>query len=113
MRRRGSHRPMPTPPQSRRWPNYRFFRKVSSTNSCAVLGRVEVLRKGQSQWVPAVVGDRLVEGDDIRSFAGGQAEVALLDRSGRGTSGTTQPVALLAIQLTSPWTRRPATRASP
>jgi len=46
-----------------------------------VVGRVEVLRKGQSQWVPAVIGDRLVEGDDIRSFAGAQAEVALPDTS--------------------------------
>lgn len=46
-----------------------------------VVGRVEVLRKGQTQWVPAVVGDRLVEGDDIRAFAGAQAEVALPDAS--------------------------------
>ena len=46
-----------------------------------VVGRVEVLRKGQTQWVPVVIGDRLVEGDDIRSFAGAQAEVALPDTS--------------------------------
>jgi hypothetical protein len=46
-----------------------------------VVGRVEVLRKGHSQWVPAVVGDRLVEGDDIRAFAGAQAELALPDTS--------------------------------
>jgi hypothetical protein len=46
-----------------------------------VVGRVEVLRKGQTQWVPVVIGDRLIEGDDIRSFAGAQAEVALPDTS--------------------------------
>lgn len=45
------------------------------------IGRVEVLRKGQTQWVPAVIGDRLVEGDDIRAFAGAQAELALPDTS--------------------------------
>lgn len=46
-----------------------------------VVGRVEVLRKGQSQWVPVVIGDRLVEGDDIRAFAGAQAELGLPDTS--------------------------------
>src|SRR5437870_13799633 len=46
-----------------------------------VIGRVEVLRKGQTQWVPAVIGDRLVEGDDIRAFAGAQAEMGLPDTS--------------------------------
>jgi hypothetical protein len=46
-----------------------------------VVGRVEILRKGQSQWIPAVVGARLVEGDDIRAFAGAQAELALPDTS--------------------------------
>jgi len=42
-----------------------------------VIGRVEILRKGQTQWVPAVIGARLVEGDDIRAFSGAQAELAL------------------------------------
>jgi hypothetical protein len=46
-----------------------------------VVGRVEVLRKGQTQWVPAVIGGRLVEGDDIRAFAGAQAELAFPDTS--------------------------------
>lgn len=46
-----------------------------------VIGRVELLRKGQTQWVPAVIGDKLVEGDDIRAFAGAQAELALPDTS--------------------------------
>ena len=46
-----------------------------------VVGRVEVLAKGQTQWIPAVVGARLAEGDDIRAYAGASAEVALPDRS--------------------------------
>jgi hypothetical protein len=46
-----------------------------------VIGRVEILRKGQTQWVPAVIGARLVEGDDIRAFSGAQAELALPDTS--------------------------------
>jgi hypothetical protein len=46
-----------------------------------VVGRVEVLAKGQTQWIPAVVGARLAEGDDIRAFAGASAELALPDTS--------------------------------
>jgi len=46
-----------------------------------VIGRVEILRKGQTQWIPAVIGARLVEGDDIRAFSGAQAELALPDTS--------------------------------
>ncbi len=46
-----------------------------------VIGRVEILRKGQTQWVPAVIGARLVEGDDIRAFSGAQAELAMPDTS--------------------------------
>jgi hypothetical protein len=46
-----------------------------------VIGRVELLRKGQTQWIPAVIGARLVEGDDIRSFSGAQAELAMPDGS--------------------------------
>ena len=46
-----------------------------------VIGRVEILRKGQTQWIPAVIGARLVEGDDIRAFSGAQAELAMPDAS--------------------------------
>src|SRR2546426_8650111 len=46
-----------------------------------VVGRVEILRKGQTQWIPAVVGALLVEGDDIRAFSGASAELALPDTS--------------------------------
>jgi hypothetical protein len=46
-----------------------------------VVGRVEILRKGQTQWVPAVIGAHLVQGDDIRAFSGASAELALPDTS--------------------------------
>ena len=44
-------------------------------------GKVEVLVKGQAQWAPAQVGMKLGAGDDIRSHAGGTAELALPDGS--------------------------------
>jgi hypothetical protein len=46
-----------------------------------VIGRVEVLQKGQTQWIPAVIGAQLAEGDDIRAYAGASAELALPDTS--------------------------------
>jgi hypothetical protein len=46
-----------------------------------VVGRVEVLAKGQTQWIPAVVGARLGAGDDIRAYAGATAELTLPDTS--------------------------------
>jgi hypothetical protein len=46
-----------------------------------VVGRVEILRAGQTQWLPAVAGARLVEGDDIRAFSGASAELAFPDTS--------------------------------
>ena len=53
----------------------------SSAELKRVIGRVEILRKGETQWIPAVIGARLVEGDDIRAFSGAQAELALPDTS--------------------------------
>src|SRR4029077_5961029 len=46
-----------------------------------VIGRVEIPRKGQTHGIPAVIGAQLVEGDDIRSFSGAQAELAMPDTS--------------------------------
>ena len=46
-----------------------------------VVGRVELLAKGQTQWIPAVVGAQLAEGDDIRAYAGASAELVLPDSS--------------------------------
>ncbi len=53
----------------------------SSAELRRVIGRVEILRKGQTQWIPAVIGARLVEGDDIRAFSGAEAELTLPDTS--------------------------------
>ncbi len=47
----------------------------------AVTGRVEVLPAGQTAWQPARVGMRVVEGDDVRAFPGGNAELRLPDGS--------------------------------
>ena len=44
-------------------------------------GPVDVLRKGQSQWVPAVVGMQLVDGDQIRALSKGSADLRLTDGS--------------------------------
>lgn len=46
-----------------------------------VAGQVEVQRKGETQWVPAVVGARLAEGDNIRAHAGASAVLDLPDGS--------------------------------
>ena len=45
----------------------------------AVNGRVEVLRRGQTQWTPATVGAKLAEGDEIRAWGGASAELELPD----------------------------------
>ena len=55
--------------------------RSSTAELTRVIGRVEVLRKGQTQWGPAIIGANLVEGDDIRAFAGAQAELTLPDTS--------------------------------
>jgi hypothetical protein len=46
-----------------------------------VTGRVEILRQGQAQWIPAAVGLKLAERDEIRAFAGALAELKLPDTS--------------------------------
>jgi FecR protein len=53
----------------------------STAELTKVVGRVEVLRKGQTQWVPGVIGAHLAEGDDIRAFSGATAELTLPDTS--------------------------------
>jgi hypothetical protein len=45
------------------------------------IGRVDVLPKGQSNWLAASVGARLVEGDQVRALAGGAADLSLPDGS--------------------------------
>lgn len=55
--------------------------KAGSAEVKRVTGRVELQRGGQNQWVPVVVGAKLVEGDDIRAYAGASAELELPDAS--------------------------------
>ena len=45
----------------------------------ALTGRVEVLRRGQAQWVAAAAGTALNEGDEIRAWGGASAELLLPD----------------------------------
>ena len=47
----------------------------------AISGPVELMRRGQSQWVSASDGARLVEGDQIRALSKGTAELRLADKS--------------------------------
>ena len=44
-------------------------------------GRVEVLRKGQSQWLPISVGGQLVQDDQIRALGSSSADLSLPDGS--------------------------------
>lgn len=53
----------------------------SSAEIKAVTGQVEVQKKGETSWSPAVIGSRLVEGDNIRAHAGGAARLDLPDGS--------------------------------
>ncbi len=47
----------------------------------SVTGRVEVLPKGQTPWQPVRLGGSISEGDDVRAFAGANAELRLPDGS--------------------------------
>ena len=53
----------------------------ASAEITSVKGTVEVLRRAQTQWIPAATGLRLVDGDQIRALEGGSAELSLIDGS--------------------------------
>ena len=55
--------------------------RQASAEVVRATGRVEALRKGQTQWVAAAPGARLVEGDQIRAMAGASADLSLPDGS--------------------------------
>ncbi|HET9480145.1 MAG TPA: hypothetical protein VFP98_00175, partial [Candidatus Polarisedimenticolia bacterium] len=55
--------------------------RAASAEIVRATGRVDVLPKGQASWVPATVGARLVEGDQVRALAGGAADLNLPDGS--------------------------------
>jgi hypothetical protein len=55
--------------------------KPASAQVASMTGKVEILQKGRSNWIPANVGALLVEGDQIRADNGGSAELNLPDGS--------------------------------
>jgi hypothetical protein len=55
--------------------------RPASAEVVRATGRVDILPKGQTTWVPATVGARLVEGDQVRALAGGAADLNLPDGS--------------------------------
>jgi hypothetical protein len=55
--------------------------KVGVAEVKSVTGQVEVQRKGQTEWVPAAVGMKLAERDEIRAHAGASAVLDLPDGS--------------------------------
>ncbi len=65
------------------WPPATGWAQMQAAPATAALvsGRVEVLNPGQTRWVPLAANARLAEGAQIRTFAGGSAELALPDGS--------------------------------
>lgn len=55
--------------------------KPSSAQITRATGRVEALKRGQTQWGNVGVGARLVEGDQVRAYAGASADLSLPDGS--------------------------------
>lgn len=55
--------------------------KTGSAEVKALTGKVEVQRKGETQWSPAVAGSKLAEGDNIRAWAASSARLDLPDGS--------------------------------
>ena len=55
--------------------------RPASAEIVRATGRVDVMPKGQPAWLPATVGARLVEGDQVRALAGGAADLTLPDGS--------------------------------
>jgi hypothetical protein len=53
----------------------------ASAEASRVNGRVEYQQRGQKAWPPLTVGTRLVEGDQVRAMAGGEAQLELPDGS--------------------------------
>jgi hypothetical protein len=62
------------------WPALAGAQQAAAVVASAT-GRVEVLPHGQTAWQPAQVGMRLIEADQMRAFAGGNAELRLPDGS--------------------------------
>jgi len=55
--------------------------KTGSAELTAITGQVEIQKKGEAQWAPAVIGAKLFEGDNIRAHGGASARMDLPDGS--------------------------------
>jgi hypothetical protein len=55
--------------------------RAASAEITRFTGPVQVLHKGEPQWIPAAVGLRLIDGDQIRALAAGSAQLTLADGS--------------------------------
>jgi len=55
--------------------------KTGAAEIKSITGQVEIQKKGETEWVPAAVGVKLVEGDNIRAWAGASARMDLPDGS--------------------------------
>ena len=56
-------------------------RVIGTAEVRRVTGQVEILRRGQTQWTPVVVGAKLEVGDDLRAYGASSAELAMPDGS--------------------------------
>jgi FecR protein len=63
------------------WGSAEAQMRAASADIVRTAGRVDVLPKGQTNWTPATLGAKLIEGDQIRALAGGSAELNLPDGS--------------------------------
>jgi hypothetical protein len=63
------------------WGSAEAQMRPASAELVRATGRVDILPEGQTAWVPANVGARLVEGDQVRALAGGAADLTLPDGS--------------------------------
>jgi hypothetical protein len=63
------------------WGSAEAQMRAASAEVVRATGRVDVLPRGQSAWMPTTVGARLVEGDQVRALAGSAADLSLPDGS--------------------------------
>jgi hypothetical protein len=63
------------------WGSAEAQMRAASAELVRVTGRVDILPKGQTNWVAATVGARLVEGDQVRALAASAADLNLPDGS--------------------------------
>jgi hypothetical protein len=63
------------------WGSAQAQMQPASAEVQRIVGRVDVMPKGQTAWAPGSIGARLVEGDQIRALANSSADLFLPDGS--------------------------------